>query len=71
MIRFERTTRGRYAAVSDNRTYAYIEKFQTAWIAWDARSHAAIRGPFGFGGSPFRTLAAAKAMIRQQYEGQS
>jgi hypothetical protein len=75
MIRFERTSRGRYAAVADNRTYAYVEKFQGGsrqfWIAWDAKTQHAIQGPFGLGGSPFRTLAAAKTMIREQYEGQS
>lgn len=73
MIRFERSEPGKYAAVSadSERTYAYIHRFQRAWIAWDAKTHEAIRGPFGLGGSPFRTLEAARRMIRQQYEEQS
>lgn len=73
MIRFERSEPGKYAAVSDDddRTYAYIHRFARTpyWIAWDARTHDAIRGSFGVGGSPFRSLAAAKEMIRHQYEG--
>jgi hypothetical protein len=67
MIRFERAAPGKYAATRDGRTLAYIRRFQTKWIAWDARSQRAIRGPYGLGGSPFNTLARAKETIREQY----
>lgn len=67
MIRFERTCGGKYAAVRDNQTLAYIHRFQTRWIAWDARTHEALRGPWGLSGSPYRTLAAAKSHIRSLY----
>jgi hypothetical protein len=69
MIRFERSAPGKYAATRDGLTLAHISRFAhtTYWIAWDARTQHAIRGPFGLGGSPFRTLAKAKATIREQY----
>jgi hypothetical protein len=67
MIRFERAAPGKYAATRDGRTLAYIHRFQTKWIAWDARTHRALHGPFGLGGSPFNTLAQAKQHIHYQY----
>jgi hypothetical protein len=72
-MKFERGAPGKYVAVSDDRqrTFAYIHRFQTAWIAWNARTHEPIRGPFGLGGSPFRTLSDAKRTIRAQFGEES
>ena len=68
MIRFERIAPGKYAATRDGHTVAYVHRYHTKWIAWDARSQHAIRGPYGgLGGSPFDTLARAKEVIREHY----
>jgi hypothetical protein len=65
----ERSAPGTYVVMSADRKQiiARIQRFQTKWIAWDARTHEAIRGPFGLGGSPFDTLERAKHMIRDIY----
>ena len=68
-IRFARDAQSGYNAIKGRKTVARIQRFQTKWIAWDSETSQAIRGPFGLGGSPFNTLADAKAMIRQRYEG--
>lgn len=67
-LTIERSAPGEYVAQRGDRTLAYIHRFQTAWIAWDALTHHALRGPFGFGGSPFRTLQDAKAFVHYQYD---
>jgi hypothetical protein len=60
--------RGQYSAFAADGTHvAEISRFQTAWIAWHVPSNAAIQGPFGLGGSPFKTLRDAKRMISAIY----
>lgn len=70
-VKFVRQSRARgfatYHIVSPGGTkLGVLQKFQTKWIGWDEKT-GAFRGPWGLSGSPFNTLAQAKAFARDFY----
>lgn len=70
-VSFRRECSGVYDIIDDaGSERGVISRYQTAWIGCDL-SNGALVGPFGFGGSPFRTLAAAKAFARDYYDVRS